>query len=184
MRRGVTMIELTITVLILAISAAAVIPNWLTFQEKVTATSAAMALSSDIRALRTYAIRASTNLTIEPILNSSILNIQPPAPEVMGDALGNMDFSNAYAGSTFSQASFGGDVNFVINMHGDFVSATDGARLQDATVQVQVGQQSASVNLLMEILVETDAYDTTPSTSSGSSSYVNPSTDDLAPSTL
>ena len=117
MRIGFTLLELIIVVLILSISAAVVVPNWIQQQENIRLSSAALAVASDFRALRNHASRTSQPLSVR--FSGSVLTVSPPLPELIGDSNGRIDYSIRYPGVAFKGASLPGGNEFDIDIRGD-----------------------------------------------------------------
>ena len=159
MRQGVTLVELIVVVLILAVSAAVAVPNWLQYQESATASAAAMAVSADLQALRSLAQRTSQSFTVQITDGDSALCIQPAIPTFLGDRSGKVNYSNRYPNCSFKNINFSGVSSFVVDMRGDLLSPSTLERLTVASMQVFVGQSHADVTLQLE---QVNAPDTTP----------------------
>ena len=80
MRRGITMLELTIVTLLTATLAAVVVPKWSEFQAESQLSSAAFAVSGDLQAIRQYARRTSQSFDITIVGGGTTIEITPPAP--------------------------------------------------------------------------------------------------------
>lgn len=149
MRHGLTLIELIILALIMSISAAVVVPNWIRQQESVRLSSAALAVASDFRALRNHASRTSQPLSVR--FQDSILTVSPPVPELIGDSQGRIDYSLRYPGVSFKGASWPGANEFDIDIRGDLFFSNSpiypSARAMGRYVTLLLGSLQKNVQL-------------------------------------
>ena len=173
-RPGLTLIELIILALIMSISAAVVVPNWIRQQESVRLSSAALAVASDFRALRNHASRTSQPLSVR--FQNSVLTVSPPVPELIGDSKGRIDYSLRYPGVSFKGASLPGANEFDIDIRGDlfFLSTNPiypSARAMGRYVTLVLGSLQKKVQLQANASSgPTDDSAVSPDSGSGSGS--------------
>lgn len=150
-RSGFTLIELSIVVLITAVGAAIVVPNWSRFQTEQRLAAAAMAVSADVRALQTYAVRHGQPLLLSVTADGTTLAVSPAVPRLLGDASGNIDYARRYPGIIFAFGQFDSNANARIDIEGQLVSPATNQRLDTAVVRLNRGGSTIDVDLLRSL---------------------------------
>jgi prepilin-type N-terminal cleavage/methylation domain-containing protein len=139
LRSGFSLTELTVTVLIVSIIMASTIPSWARIVLEMRATSAAMALASDMQALRRQASRTGQSIVLTITAGTSHMEVSPPQPNLIGDSSGIVDYSRRYPGIVFQSAGFDGEDSAELTMWGDIVSTTNGQPLGNAQASISIG---------------------------------------------
>lgn len=149
MRSAFSILELVVAILIMAISAAVVVPNWLEFQSESKLTSASMAVWSDVQSLQRYAARHSQPLTVNFPVGGSVLNVSPAVPS-FGDGTGNLDYSERYTDVVVTAAPFLGSNSAIIDMRGRLTDSTTGTPISvsSSNVTLEYSGKAAYFNLV------------------------------------
>lgn len=148
-RRGLSMVEMTATVLVMSIMVAVAVPGWSKYQSEMRSTSAVMALSSDVQALKRHAMRTGKSITMTIVVGTSHMTVDPPVPTLIGDTSGVVDYSVRYPGVVFQSAVFDGSDSAMFTMHGDMVSPSTGQNINNGNATMGTGSgPGVNVNLM------------------------------------
>lgn len=147
MRRGLSFIEITITVLIMAVAAAVVLPGWADMQVDTRLTAASAAVQADLLALQRHAAQTSTEHTLTVTNGSSVINVSPAVPSLLGDGLGNIDYGNRYPGVSFTGTNLDGSNSTTITLRGELVNSTD-QRLSTGLIQITYAGTNRNIDVL------------------------------------
>ena len=141
------MLELTIVTLLTATLAAVVVPKWSEFQAESQLSSAAFAVSGDLQAIRQYARRTSQSFDITIVGGGTTIEITPPAPNLIGDSTGTIEYAARYPGFTFDSSTFGGVSTATIDHRGDMNVSGSYVPPSSNPVVINLGGVTVSVSL-------------------------------------
>lgn len=147
-RSGLSLLELSITLLVVAISASVAIPRWVEATERQHLRSATRLIESDLRtALRSAAIRSRTHtLSVQP--GTGTLTISPALATGSAPSSEAIDYALRFNGLVFVAADFDGASTCKIDMYQRLLSATTGRPLATATLQIQIKGKRQTLDLL------------------------------------
>lgn len=117
-RSGIALIDLTVSVLLMGILAAAVLPRFSDAIQKNRVTSAALRLCADIRLARNSALASSSSKRIDVVVAESrytlvgVSSIDRPGTDYA------VQFSGGTYETTILSANLGGDASLTFDMHG------------------------------------------------------------------
>lgn len=164
-RDGVTLLELTMVMLILAISAAVAIPRMGKSVEAAQLKMIQAKLKRDIANLQQHCVRSCISTSVAFSSGGSTITISPHCPEVLGDASGVVDYSDDGLGVNFSETNFDGGSTLLISYDGD-LAGTNGVLLSQGQVSIRHGSgESVAITDLL-----TDHRETTTSEAAGTAS--------------
>jgi type II secretory pathway pseudopilin PulG len=147
-RSGFSVLELTITLLVVAISASVAIPRWVEAAERQHLRSATRLIESDLRtALRSAAIRSRTHiLTIQA--GTGTLTISPALAAGSAPASEAIDYALRFNGLVFVAANLDGGTTCKIDMYQRLLNPNTNQPLATATLQVQIKGKRQTLDLL------------------------------------
>ena len=147
-RSGLTLIELVTTTVILAISAAMVVPRWSRSVERAELSAMRSEIESTINALRRSAVRSSQTIHLSIPAGGQTISLTPPQPQLAGGPTGLIDFSSQYPNISISAIDLDGNPDCDINLQGDLVSTSSSARLSAGLLTLNGYSKSTTIDLL------------------------------------
>ena len=147
MRRGLSILELTVVTLLTAVMAAIVAPKWAEFQAESQLSSAAFAVSADLQAIRQYARRTGQSFDLTINGGGTTIQIAPPIPSLIGNHSGTVEYAARYPGFTFDHSTFGGISTINVDHRGDFNNSGTYVPASTNPVVINLGGSSISVSL-------------------------------------
>lgn len=147
-RSGLSLLELSITLLVVAISASVAIPRWVDANERQQLRSATRLIESDLRtALRSAAIRSRTHtLTIQP--GTGTLTISPALAAGSAPTSEAIDYTLRFSGLVFVAADFDGANTCTVDMYQRLLNASTSRPLSAANLQIQIKGKRQTLDLL------------------------------------
>lgn len=174
-RAAFSMIEMTIAASILAIGSAVIVPRWGQSVERAKLTSMRRCVESDIELLRRLSVRRGQQFNLTFAANSGEMTIDPAIPDVLGNAVGVVNFANRFPGTRFSAIDLNGHTTCKINHYGEIVSVYTGQSLTAGLLTIATDSMSQTSDLMLaQGLVSTPTQpgeeETPPATESRTSS--------------
>lgn len=147
-RRGLSLLEMTITLLVVAISASVAIPRWAETTERQRLRNATRLIESDLRAtLRSAAIRSRTH-TLSLTTGTGTLTISPALSGGSAPVSEAIDYALRFKGLVFVEASFDGGTTCKIDMYQRLINPNTNQPLATARLKVQIKDKQQTLNLL------------------------------------
>lgn len=148
-RRGVSLIEMVVVVLMVAIGASVAVPKWGVSLNRTRANCAAQMLERDISSLRRHAVGASTELKLTFASGRTGFTISPPTPSIAGDSSGVVNYAERFPGITLHKIDFDGEEVVTIDIFGDLISPFSALPIGRAVIGIRGNDCHQSVDLIL-----------------------------------
>ena len=144
-RGGITLIDLVVTILIIAITAATAAPRMTEALSAYRVRTAAEHVAADLNYARRYARITSSNCTASFTLDppSYVLSGVPASNHSGADQAANLD--DLGYGISFTTADFDGEAMVMFNQYGRPIVPSTGAPLASGVITVQSGNASQNI---------------------------------------
>ena len=147
-RNGFSLLELSMVTLIAGIGAAVVTPKWSAAVEQARVSAMRTAFENDMATLRRASVRMGREIELSVWSGTSVLEIFPESPEILGDENGQVDYGKRFPGVTFGSVDFDSNEECSVDLYGQLLSSATGERLTAAVVELQGAASTQSIDLL------------------------------------
>jgi len=143
-RSAVSLLELTIVTVVMAIGAAVAVPRFSASIEQQRLEAVAQLVHNDVLMLRRYAVETCQELLLEFQAEPALLRITPEV-ELIGAATSSVAYGANYPGLQFESVNLDGNNTATVNCRGDLINPSTGNPL--AVARVFVGRNGRDVEL-------------------------------------
>ncbi len=147
-RLGISLLELTVVVILLAIGSALAIPKFSGSLDRSKVDGAAQNVLRTLAMARQQCRSNFINATITPNMNSSQISVTPALDVGAGSSSVLLDLANSISNAQFLQGSYSGQQSFVVDAFGDVRDTASGNILSSAIVSFSTPRYRADIDLV------------------------------------